>query len=101
MNIAAKGEEIKPIFYQLPTADIVVLKSILETYEFIGELRTLDANAGLVVVLALESSEALVRQVISSEPNLASLRELEESAILAQSQYSGDWLIKEIYTQSQ
>lgn len=76
-----------------------MLKSLLESYESVAELRTLDAGAGVVVVLALTSTEFLVRQIItaaSSEDTLG-LSLLRE--IAAPENFAGDWLLQEMYSE--
>ena len=62
-----KDDFFRPIYLRLPTENVVFLKFLLETYEGIGELRTLDNDKGLVVILALTDTKEIVEKMLASE----------------------------------
>ena len=79
-----------PIYLALPEANIVALKFIIESYEGLAELRTLNAAKGEVVLLALSDTEADVRGLIQSLGSDLSMREIPIPESLA-----NDWLLGE------
>lgn len=83
--------DCKPVFCKLPPDNIVQLKNILETYDGMsGELRTLCPKKGEVVILALDDTEKLVRELIASIADELSLREVPRP-----DSCDGDWLFAE------
>ncbi len=86
-------KDCKPLFFKLPAENIVQLKNILETYDgMAGELRTLNAAKGEVVIFALEDTEELILKItasIAEELRLRSIPPPKESL-------AGDWLLKEL-----
>jgi hypothetical protein len=82
--------ELVPIFVSVPTEHIVILKSILESYEDLGIARTLDAEKGQVVILALGDSALELRGMLDSLQESLKLRYLPTPEDL-----SGDWLLSE------
>ncbi len=81
-------DEFYPVYLQIPAEKIVELKFLLESYEGIGELRTLDNDIALVVILGLKDTAAQIRKIIESEKeNLKCLEVGQPDCI------SSDWLI--------
>ena len=79
-----------PIYLKLPPEKIVELKLLLETYEGIGELRTLNNRKGEVVILAVKDTESTVHKLLADTKEQLELREIEKPEDL-----SGDWLLGE------
>ena len=78
-----------PFFLKLPPHRIVELKAILESYDELGVLRTLNRRTGEVVILAITD----MRQTL--EPLLDSLLcELEMERIPRPEGVSEDWLVE-------
>jgi len=79
-----------PIFFRLPPRNIVQIKNILETYDgMTGELRTLNAERGEIVIFAMPDTEENVRKLVSSLSEELEIREVEPPEELA----GGDWLL--------
>jgi hypothetical protein len=49
--MTATGAEIVEIFLELPPGDIAYLKFILESYEGVGVMRTIDRTKAVVVLM--------------------------------------------------
>ena len=58
-------EQFYPFYLKLPPARIVDLKFLLESYEGLGILRTLNRKTGFVVILALQDSKADIERFIA------------------------------------
>ena len=80
--------ETIPVFLQLPPEHIAMLKFTVESYEGIGIVRTLDAQSGVIVILALPDTLQHVEPIIAS---LAA--ELQIQRISPPSSLAGDWLL--------
>lgn len=89
VNSHTTNSDLFPIFLRLPPDNIVILQNILESYEDLGILRTLDSQAGEVVILAVRDTVNLVRELIQSLSEY-SIREIPQPVDL-----SGDWLLSE------
>ena len=85
------GDALVPIFLELPPEHIVSLKFVLESYEGIGVVRTLDPLRGEAVVLALEDTKEIAHNIISSVAGELSIR-----FIPAPQSMAGDWLLSEV-----
>ena len=84
----AINSEFQPIYIKLPPSKIVLLKFLLESYEGIAELRTLDKDQALVVLLALKDTLNTVRNLLESEKEILCWEELQNPPNL-----EGDWLL--------
>jgi len=80
--------EIFPLFLKLPIENVVQLKSYLESYEGLGELRTLDREKGEIVILALDDTISEVRSFVDSVKS-----ELEITEIDQPESVKNDWLL--------
>ena len=90
MDCSIDEADCKALFYKLPPENIVQLKNILETYDGLaGELRTLDAGKGEVVVLALEDTKELILKIINSIADDLGLRPIPPP----KDSLDGDWLL--------
>lgn len=77
-----------PIFIKLPASQIVYLKFLLESYEGIAELRTLDKDQAIVVILALKDTKEQVEKMLEYEKSKIRWEYLDKPPTL-----EGDWLL--------
>jgi hypothetical protein len=84
--------EMSPIFLKLAPSDIVYLKAILESYDELGVLRTLDQKTGDVVILSLPDQRPELERLLASLANEISLTILDKAP---GDQAPGDWLVDE------
>jgi hypothetical protein len=82
-------DDLHPIFIRLPARNIVLLKCIIESYEGIAEVRTLDNNLAVVVLLAMEDTKKTAYEIISSEKKSLEAEVIEKPLELT----SSDWLL--------
>lgn len=68
---------VEPVYLKLPPENIVRLKFLIESYEGIGVLRTLDPERGLVVVLSVPDTVGTVLELIENLKPEIDCRELE------------------------
>jgi hypothetical protein len=85
-------EEMSPIFLRISPNDIVYLKAILESYDELGVLRTLDQKTGDVVILSLPGLRADLEGLLASLSNEISFTILDSAP---GNQAPGDWLVDE------
>lgn len=90
MSADSSQSDISPVYLKLPPEKIVHLKFILETYEGIGELRTLSNMTGEVVVLTTLDQLPDLRGLLKSLEKDLSMREIPQPPSL-----EGDWLLAE------
>jgi hypothetical protein len=83
-----RDDKISLLFLKLPAEEIVTLKFLLESYEGLGELRTLDCERGEVVILAIPDTVADLRAMLNSVKEMLKFREIPEPSSL-----EGDWLL--------
>lgn len=80
-----------PIYLELPPENIVLIKFFLESYEGIGELRTIDNNKAQVVILSLTDTKDHVLNLLEAEKESLKFKIIDRPEVL-----SGDWLLGEI-----
>lgn len=83
--------ELYPIYLQLPPSNIVLLKFLLESYEGIAELRTLNNDQALVMLLALPDTVHTVKTLLDSERH-----QLNWTIPLEPPNMENDWLLNSI-----
>jgi len=83
--------DIFPIFMKLPCQNIAQLKLMLESYEGLGILRTLSAERGEVVILALKDTHKIVLELVSTIETDLRLRIIAPPASAR-----NDWLLGEL-----
>ncbi len=59
-------ETLRPIYIRLDPEQLVVLKYIVESYDFMGVIRTLNRESGEIVVLAVEDTVAELQSLLAS-----------------------------------
>ncbi len=92
MTQQALNHELQPIFLKLPPAYIVRIKSLFESYEVLGEIRTLNSQTGEIVVLALEDTASTIRQIVEAVQEELQVREIPRPEIAD----TNDWLLREL-----
>ncbi len=79
------------IFLKIRTEDIAYLKFILESYEGIGIVRTLDQSQAIVVMMVAEDFQDTAQSILSSLR-----REIPLVEVPQPQDVKDDWLFKEI-----
>jgi len=83
------------IYFEIRPEDIAYVKFIIESYEVIGLIRTIDRKKAVIVVLIVEDFLAVGRSLMAS---LAS--EIELTEIPRPADVGDDWLMQELATAS-
>ena len=92
MTQQAVNQQLQPIFLKLPPENIVRLKSLIESYEALAEMRTLNPQTGEIVLLALGDTAATLQQLVASVAEELHIREIPQPDVAE----TNDWLLKEI-----
>ncbi len=82
-------DNLHPIFVKLPASQIVLLKCLVESYEGIAEIRTLDAELAIVVILSLDDTKETVLKLLECEKESLGAEIIDKPKRLIQS----DWLL--------
>ncbi|GIW43581.1 MAG: hypothetical protein KatS3mg077_0863 [Candidatus Binatia bacterium] len=80
-----------PIFLEVAPEQIAYWKFLLESYEELGIVRTLDRKRAVIVVLAMRDYLTHVRAVVEEGCARTGAREIP-----APSDLHGDWLLPEL-----
>jgi hypothetical protein len=59
-------DDVVPIFLRVRREDIAYIKFLIESYEGIGIVRTLERHAAIIVVLSTPDFAGVVRDVVAS-----------------------------------
>lgn len=94
--LQAQIDDVVPYFLKLPTENIVILKFLLESYEGLGELRTLNREKGEIVILAAPDLFEDLRAILESSLHLTQHRE-----IAAPESCKDDWLLSELLSEDE
>jgi hypothetical protein len=81
--------DVDPIFLRVAREDIVYIKFLVESYEGIGIVRTLDRHAAIIVVLAPPDAAATARALIGEIGATIPCREIPWPP-----EASDDWLLR-------
>ncbi|MDR2337539.1 MAG: DUF4911 domain-containing protein [Deltaproteobacteria bacterium] len=81
------------IFIKLPPEHIVTMKFILESYEGLGIIRTLNAERGRLVIIAPSDSMQTLKGLLKSLKNEIFVEEID-----APPEISSDWLMNEYFS---
>lgn len=82
---------VHELYLRVRRQDIAYIKFIVESYELLGIIRTVDPREAVIVLLVLEDSLALARDVIEALSGEVPLEEVPRPAGLG-----GDWLLGEL-----
>ncbi|HEX2242553.1 MAG TPA: DUF4911 domain-containing protein [Gammaproteobacteria bacterium] len=80
-----------PIYLEICPRDIAYIKFILESYEEVGIIRTIDRKKAVIVLLAVLDFVEVARAIVKSLQ-----QEITLSEIPPPSNLSDDWLMKEL-----
>lgn len=83
--------ELVPIFLQVAQKDIVFFNFLMESYEGLAEVRTMNPQKGQLVVMALPDTEKDVRALIGDLSAQIQIREIPRPL-----DSHGDWLLGKI-----
>jgi hypothetical protein len=87
----SESPEVREIYVELDPSDIAYVKFIIESYEILGILRTVDPTKAIVVVLAVPDTERLTEEVLAGLE-----REISLKRIPRPDDIGDDWLLKEL-----
>jgi hypothetical protein len=82
-------DDLIPIFLRVRREDIAYIKFVIESYEGIGIVRTLDRHAAIIVVLSTGDFAATVRAVVASIGARLPCAEIDRPA-----EAQEDWLLR-------
>ena len=77
-----------PIYIKLPAENIVTLKCLLESYEQLGITRTINSDAGEVVILAVSDTVNTLMELLEEVREELNLRLIPPPGSLSE-----DWLL--------
>lgn len=83
-----------PIYLEICPPDIAYIKFVLESYEEVGIIRTIDRKKAVIVLLAVLDFVAVARAIIESLQQEITLIEIPPPPDL-----SDDWLMTELAVQ--
>jgi len=82
------------IYFELRPEDIAYVKFIIESYEVIGLIRTIDRKKAIIVVLIVKDFLAVGRSLMASLASEIALTEIPRPADVGD-----DWLMQELATE--
>jgi hypothetical protein len=80
-------------FFELRPEDIAYVKFVVESYEFVGLIRTVDRKKAVIVVLVVEDFLADARGMLDGMKKEIGLTEIPRPADVGD-----DWLMQELST---
>ena len=80
-----------PIYLEICPSDIAYIKFILESYEEVGIIRTIDRKKAIIVLLAVSDFIDVARAIVKSLQQEVTLIEIPPPPDL-----SDDWLMTEL-----
>ena len=83
--------ELRAIYLEIPPEQIAYIKFILESYEGIGLIRTVDREKAIIVVLAMDDFLQAARQILDSLKRDISIAEIPRPADMGD-----DWFMAEL-----
>ena len=83
--------DLHEIYLRVRRQDIAYFKFIVESYEVLGIVRTVDPREAVIVLLVLEDSLELAREVLAALAGEVAVEEIPRPDGLG-----GDWLLGEI-----
>ena len=83
--------DLHEIYLRVRRPDIAYIKFIVESYELLGIIRTVDPEKAVIALLVLEDSLQLAREVLDAVAGEVSLEEIPRPAGLGD-----DWLLGEL-----
>lgn len=91
------NKKLHPIGLIINPSEIVVFKFILEAYDGLAELRTLNSQTGKLLILATEDTASVVIELVESlKEQLGLVIVPEEKTLEFVSNETEDWMTSEI-----
>lgn len=84
-----------PIFIKIALEDLVYLKSILESYDELGIIRTLNRARGEIVILAVAGNVSELQQVLAAVKTEIDFEIIPQPSVELSSESCEDWLLRE------
>ncbi|MGH7844753.1 MAG: DUF4911 domain-containing protein [Candidatus Binatia bacterium] len=84
----------REIYLEIAPEDIAYIKFILESYEGVGIIRTVDRKQAIIVLLATDSFLATARELVTALKQEIGLAEVARPAGIGD-----DWLMRELATE--
>lgn len=82
---------VVPIYLEICPSDIAYIKFILESYEEVGIIRTIDRKKAIIVLLAVSDFIEVASAIVKSLQQEVTLNEIPPPLDL-----SDDWLMSEL-----
>ena len=86
---------LTPVFVKLPPEKIGELKFLLESYDDLGILRTLNRKTGVVVILGVDDTLTELRALIADIADWLNIREIPPPVGATE-----DWLVATVAEES-
>ena len=83
--------DVHELYLRVRRQDIAYIKFIVESYELLGIIRTVDPAKAVIVLLVLEDSLTLAREVLAALAGEVDLEEIPRPEGLGD-----DWLLGEL-----
>ncbi len=85
---------LREIYFIVRPEDIAYVKFIVESYEGVGIIRTVDRKEAVIAALVVEDFLAVARSLFASLQNEVAMTEIPRPADIGD-----DWLMKELATE--
>jgi hypothetical protein len=82
------------IFLEIRREDIAYVKFIVESYEAVGIVRTVDRKKAVIVLLVAKDFQETARSILASLKNDVTLNEISRPVDIGD-----DWLLRELATE--
>jgi hypothetical protein len=89
------SDDLETIFLRLAPTDIAFLKFVIESYEGVAVVRTLDRDAATVVVMVSKDFRDVARALLSDLRRRISFEEID-----APPEAAADWLLRRLWQDS-
>ena len=83
--------DVIEIYLEVQPKDIAYIKFIIESYEILGIMRTVDPAEAIIVVLAVPDTMDLTREVLAALGREISIKEIPRPEEIGE-----DWLLSEL-----
>lgn len=83
--------DVNEIYLEVQPQDIAYIKFIIESYEILGIIRTVDRTKALIVLLAVPDTMDLTRGVLAALGNEIPIKQIPRPANIGD-----DWLLTEL-----
>ncbi|GEM_PF-967130 len=89
-SVSIDNEGLAAIYLRIPVQEIAYLKFLVESYDDLGILRTLNPEKGEVVILTVKDSLSTLHELLDSLKDNLRLQILPQPEDL-----TGDWLLSD------